>query len=273
MVTTKKNSVISSAERVLGVLEYIANSHSHLTVKKVAEQCKMSRPTAYRYLMTLQNYGYINQNLDGSFTLGSKLLYLGNKYLENFDWLKTAIEKMRELSHISNETIHMGALDNTDVTYIAKVEGPQSIRMFSRIGSRNPIYSTAMGKALLAFSDDLLRQAIIERIDLQPKTENTIINKDQLLDEITAIRQNGYAIDNIENEEGVRCIGTVIRDGYGKVICALSISAPAFRLDLESLKKLAPPLLNTAEEISLICGPLENHNLIPTSLIDEMEKE
>ncbi len=252
MTSTSKPSIISSAQKALEILEIIADAQSSMTINDVVLICNMSRPNVYRYLTTLQNKGYVSQKADGSYYLGPKLLYLARQYLGQYDWLQAAQEIMKELSQISNETVHMGILDKNEVVYMARVDSPQSIRMFSEIGSRNPVYCTAMGKALLAFMDRNAQENILNQIDLLPRTENTITDLGQLRDELRLIKKNGYAIDNIENETGVRCIGTVINDAYGQIVGALSISGPAFRLSIETLKNLADPLLNSARKISQI---------------------
>lgn len=252
MTSTQKQSIIFSAQKLIDILEIIAEAKSSKTVNDVVDICGMSRPNAYRYLMTLQNNGYVLQNDDGSYHLGPKLLYLAKQYLIQFNWLQAAQDIMKELSQISNETVHMGILDETEIVYMARVDSPQSIRMFSEIGSRNPVHCTAMGKALLAFMDNNLRESILSQIDLEPKTENTITNVSELRNELEIIKKNGYAIDNIENEDGVRCIGTVINNAYGQVVCALSISGPAFRLNLENLKDLSVPLIDAAKRISQV---------------------
>lgn len=250
MEPTEKQSIIYSAQKLLDILEIIAESKSPKTINDVVSMCGMSRPNVYRYLTTLQNNDYILQNADGTYHLGPKLLYLSKQYLHQFNWLQAAQDIMKELSRTSNETVHMGILDKNEIVYMARVDSSQSIRMFSEIGSRNPVYCTAMGKALLAFMDKNLRESILNQIELNARTENTITDMNRLKDELETIKRNGYAIDDIENESGVRCIGTVINDAYGQAVCALSISGPAFRLNLENLKDLAAPLINAANRIS-----------------------
>jgi IclR family KDG regulon transcriptional repressor len=252
MTSTQKQSIIFSAQKLIDILEIIAEAKSSKTVNDVVDICGMSRPNAYRYLMTLQNNGYVLQNDDGSYHLGPKLLYLAKQYLNQFNWLQAAQDIMKELSQTSNETVHMGILDETEIVYMARVDSPQSIRMFSEIGSRNPVHCTAMGKALLAFMDNNLRESILSQIDLEPKTKNTITDVNELRNELEIIKKNGYAIDDIENEDGVRCIGTVINNAYGQAVCALSISGPAFRLNLENLKDLSVPLMDAAKRISQV---------------------
>lgn len=261
MSTDQKTSIIGSAKKLLDILEIIADAKSSMPINEVVSKCKMSRPNVYRYLTTLQNKGYVSQNVDGSYYLGPKLLYLAKQYLGQYDWLQAAQEIMKELSQKSNETVYMGVLDKEEIIYVAKVDSPQSIRLFSEIGSRNPIYCTAMGKALLASMDKEQQESIINQIVLSPRTENTITDLDKLRIELELIKKNGYAIDNIENEDGVRCIGTIVNSVYGQVIGALSISGPAFRLDMEALKTLVDPLMDAAQRISQVYG----HRMTNTS--------
>ncbi len=170
MEPTEKQSIIYSAQKLLDILEIIAESKSPKTINDVVNMCGMSRPNVYRYLTTLQNNDYILQNADGTYHLGPKLLYLSKQYLHQFNWLQAAQDIMKELSRTSNETVHMGILDKNEIVYMARVDSPQSIRMFSEIGSRNPVYCTAMGKALLAFMDKSLRESILNQIELNAIT-------------------------------------------------------------------------------------------------------
>ena len=152
----------------------------------------------------------------------------------------------------------MVIMDRDEVVYIEKVEFEQnsaSLRMASRVGFRNPIHSCAVGKVLLAdFSDEALDHFLTEK-NLMKRTENTMTDPVQLKEHLKLVRKQGFGIDDEENEKGIRCVAAPIRNGAGKVVAAISISGPAFRVTKkviqESLKK---EVMETALKISQRLG-------------------
>ncbi len=131
---------------------------------------------------------------------------------------------MRELSRLTKETIHLGALDEDSIVYIHKIDSMYNLRMYSRIGRRNPLYSTAIGKVLLAWRDlDEVKQ-ILEGVEYKRSTERTITSTEALLPVLDQVREQGYGEDNEEQEEGLRCIAVPVFDCFGVVIAGLSIS-------------------------------------------------
>jgi DNA-binding IclR family transcriptional regulator len=136
------------------------------------------------------------------------------------------------------------------------VECSQAVRMHSAIGRRASAHSTAVGKAMLAFMSQKEVENIIEEHGLPVCTPNTITDKEALLRELERVRQQGYAVDDIENEDGIRCVGAPIFDHQGKPVAALSVSGPAFRLSMERVKELTGAVTSTALEISRQLGYL-----------------
>lgn len=160
---------------------------------------------------------------------------------------------MNELVRQCQETVHLAVPSGNEVVYIGKVESEQPIQMYSFIGARLPMYCTALGKAILAFSDPE-RIALLIKTPLMQRTKNTIASWDGLSVELARIREVGYAIDDEENEDGVRCVGAPIFDFNQKVIGAISISGPATRMTMERLEELGPLVHETASQISLRMG-------------------
>jgi len=126
--------------------------------------------------------------------------------------------------------------------------------MYCTIGTRNPLYNTSMGKAILAFLLPEKRDALLDRIALTRCTPNTITNREELIEHLQMVRERGYAIDDMENEEGIRCLGAPILDYSGEVIGALSVSGPAHRLPDARIADLAEPVMQTARTISSKLG-------------------
>ncbi len=146
--------------------------------------------------------------------------------------------------------MHFGLLDADEILYVDKVESPQSVRMVSTIGTRNPLYCTAMGKAILAFLPPGKRNLLLEAIDLTMRTPHTLTEKVTLLKHLAIVRSVGYAIDDEENEEGIRCVAAPIFDRIGTPFGAISLAGPAYRLPVRRLQELSIHVVKAAETVS-----------------------
>lgn len=157
---------------------------------------------------------------------------------------------MRELSRLTKETIHLGALDEDSIVYIHKIDSMYNLRMYSRIGRRNPLYSTAIGKVLLAWRDRDEVKQILDGVEYKQSTGRTITCTEALLPLLDEVRAQGYGEDNEEQEEGLRCIGVPVFDRFGVVIAGLSISFPTLRFSEERLQEYVAMLHAAARKIS-----------------------
>ena len=249
-----QSMLVLSVLKALDVIDCLAAEKNPLSAREIAFKCKYSRPTVYRLLVTLASKGFVVSPIDGLFELSPKFLSLSKNLLEKYDLVKIAKPSMESLSQLSGETVHLAIMDDIEILYIGKVDSSQSIRMYSSIGTRNPIYSTAMGKAILAFMSKPEQLELIKQIHFVARTANTITNPSLLIASLDEIHSLGYAFDDIENEEGVRCVAAPIFDFTSKVIGAISISGPAYRLDIERLTGLSTNVRNSAMEISRLSG-------------------
>jgi DNA-binding IclR family transcriptional regulator len=240
--------------KALDVLECVANAEQPVSAPQVAKLLKISRPTAYRLLSTLVSRGYVAEVDGARFRLGTQVLSLSKKVLESIDLPDVARPYLRQLSDLANETVNLAIREEEDILYIARVESSQSIRMMSTIGTRSLLHSTSMGKAVLAFLPEEEQTALVNKLPLPPCTPATITERGLLAKELAAVRKQGFAIDNEENEAGVRCIGAPIFDHTGYAFAAISISGPAYRLSLARLKALARPLVEATAAVSARLG-------------------
>lgn len=253
--TSRAANLTQSVLKALDILECLAAANQPLSAQEVAQHCGLSRPTAYRLLSTLLTRNYVTSSEgSGRYQIGAKALSLGKSFLERLDLPELAKPDLRELSHVSRETVHLGVLDGTAVLYVGKVDGPQSVRMHSAIGTRNPLYSTAMGKAILAFIPCKERQALLEQLTLVARTPNTITDLAVLTDHLERVRAQGFAIDDMEDQEGIRCVGAPIFDHTGCVTAAVSISGPAYRLSNARLRELAEAAMTASRALSTKLG-------------------
>ena len=239
----------------LNLLEVLAQSAEGMTAVELAHSVGVHKTTAYRYLNTLLQAGYIQTNGDASYHLGNKILELGSQLLRRMPLRETAHPFLLKLSAETQKTVHLCVLDGTDVVYIDKVESQRSLPMMSRIGSRAPAYCTGVGKALLSSLPTDQVVSLLQGITLEKRTAATIVDPVKLLEELRVTRERGYAIDNSEHEEGIKCFAALIRAFGGEIVGALSITGLKRQLDgPEATAKAVQTIQNTTTQISKELG-------------------
>ena len=259
MAKTQPNYPIKVLDKSLSVLETLLRGNSPMSVTEISEKLGIYPSTAHRMLDTLRYWGYVEQDPNTQkYQLGLKVVELGMAKLQEMDLLKEASPYLKELVSECNETVHLGVLEEGEVLYLAKQESSQTIRMVSRVGSRVPAHCTALGKVLLAHLSKEERKNILNKKGLPRLTKNTITNEKELEKELCKVREQGFALDREEHEKDVRCIAAPIRNHQGNVIAAMSISGPAFRMDVNKQNHLREALIQTSKKISKRLGYKEN---------------
>lgn len=245
---------VSSVLKVFGILQALGEEHE-IGITELSQRVMMSKSTVYRFLQTMKSLGYVAQEGESEkYSLTLKLFELGAKALQNVDLIRIADIQMRELSSLTRETIHLGSLDEDSIVYIHKIDSMYNLRMYSRVGRRNPLYSTAIGKVLLAWRDRAEAHEILADVVFNRSTHRTAADRDALMPELDLVRQQGYGEDNEEQEEGLRCIAVPIFDRFGVVIAGLSISFPTIRFSEDSKSDYVKMLHDAARNISLQIG-------------------
>jgi len=243
--------IIQSVERALKIMDLFDEHTTELKITEISEKMDLHKSTVHSLLKTLQEYSYINQNPEnGKYRLGLKLAERGNLVISNMDISKVARNYLLALSEKTGQTVHLGILDGNEGVYIDKVEGKQSIIRYSRIGRRLPLHSTAIGKALLAYQTPAVILQLLQGYPYQHQTPSTITNEAVFRKEIEKIQQQGYAIDDQENEQGVRCAAVPIFNGKGQVLAALSISTLVSRVSDQELETFIKLLKTACQELS-----------------------
>ncbi|MFG1879062.1 IclR family transcriptional regulator [Sphaerisporangium sp. NPDC049003] len=251
----KSSSVDKAFELIQAVSE---TGRAGITLGELARHAGVAVSTAHRYVTSLLELGVLDRDAAGSYHLGVTLVTLAGQYLEEDGLRAAARPYLVALVELSGETVHLGILAGNRIVYIDKVESAKSVRLVSRIGSRVPLHCTAMGKAVLAPLDERRRAEIVAgRLDR--RTPRTLTGA-ALLAELDVVRERGFAIDDEENEEGVRCVGLPIMNASGQPVAAFSVSAPANRFSVEDCHRLAPAALAMAAEISRRIGYVANRN-------------
>src|SRR5699024_9654896 len=206
LIMENKNP-IQVADRLFLVLETLADT-GPVTLADLCRQLSLNKSTLHRLLSSLIHMGYVKQDVEtGKYSLSLKLLGLSNKLLGHIDILDAVRPSLKALSQETGETVHFVQLDGIEAVYIYKEESNQnSVRMVSKVGSRIPLYCSGVGKAMAADMDEQQIQSIWEHSTIRKLTPHTIIDYPQFLAKSKEVRKKGYALDDEENELGVRCI-------------------------------------------------------------------
>jgi IclR family transcriptional regulator, KDG regulon repressor len=253
---------VQVVDRALAALDVLANRSSECSLVELCAALKLHKSTVHRLMMVLEQHRLVDKNPEtGGYRLGLKLFEFGSKAIAALDPRRHARRHLDRLQREVGETVFFCILDDGQVFYLEKVESQQSIRTACTVGSRAPAYCTAVGKAMLAELPDAEVNDIVRRWGLKPITQNTITTPAALKAELRAVRSRGYAIDNEEKEEGLRCISAAVRGHSGKLFAAISVSGPAFRITKERIPEIGQIVIRTASDLSAEFGyqaaPLE----------------
>lgn len=220
--------IIQAVERALKILDLFNEHEKELKITEISQRMALHKSTVHSLLKTLKKHHYIEQNHEnGKYRLALKFFERGNIVNQNIELKSVAKDHLVELSNKTGNTVHLVILDGQEIIYIDKVESSSAAILYSRIGRKALIHSSGVGKAIMAFQspdeiNDILKDYVFVR-----QTGNTIINKESLIKEFEKIREQGYAIDNEENEPGVFCIAFPIKNKNNQVVAAISISTTA----------------------------------------------
>jgi IclR family acetate operon transcriptional repressor len=244
-----------SLAKALALIEALASSPCPLTAVQLSQTLKITRPTIYRILKTLAQHGFVTREDNGPFyRLSFKLLDLGHRVLEKTDLIEATRPILRELSAECRETVHLAVPQEGRMVYLDKLEGSGPFCTNSRIGRAVPMHCTSLGKAVLAFLPPQNAQAALNRHGMPRYTPRTIVGTSAMARELARIRRQGYAIDDVEFEEGVRCTGAPIFDHRGIPIAAISVSAPVSRMPLAKARGVGVMVREGAARVSRAMG-------------------
>jgi len=236
MATPKNNSVIKAFQ----ILSACSSGKGPLTTTEIAETTGMTAATAHRFLITLEELGAIVRTEKNQFQLGFAIAELARSIKED-DWLANfAQPHVQALVEEFHEAVGVATMQSGRVSYIATAQANRSLKIGHSVDTEVPIHCSAVGKVLLAGLPTMEREELFHQTKMESLTPNTITDLTDLRQEMISVAENGYALDNQELEEGLRCLAVPIENGDHKVIAALSVSGPASRMSdgrLESYKK------------------------------------
>ncbi len=241
------------SERVLQVLKELAERPDGISLDELSRSIGGAKPTVHRALTSLRRAGFARQEGYGHYALGDEFIRLAFAHYERRPEHVTIRPRLVALAERFGETAHYAVLDGRGVVYRAKVDPPTgAVRLTSTVGGRNPAHSTAVGKLMLAerLPDAAAVRVWVDEAPLTRCTPRTLVDARSLHRELVAVRAQGFAVDDQENETYVNCLAVPVRDPAGAaVVGAVSVSALAYRTPLASL-------VTAVEEIRVLAGVL-----------------
>ncbi|WP_236718635.1 IclR family transcriptional regulator C-terminal domain-containing protein [Actinoplanes sp. TFC3] len=239
---------VQSLERGLAVIRAFDAHHRELTLSEVARLCGLTRAAARRFLLTLSDLGFVRT--DGRmFSLTPRVLELGYAFLSSLSLPEVAQPHLESLAADVHESSSLSVLDGDDIVYVARVPTRRIMTVAINVGTRFPAYATSMGRALIAHLPDAEVAAFLDRVALHRLTERTITSAPALAAELTAVREQGWALVDQELEEGLRSMAAPVHDRSGAVVAAVNISVHASRTSVAEMHALLPRLLATTAAI------------------------
>lgn len=249
----------SSVQRAINVLELFTRLKDSYTLTEISKKLNVNPATLMPVLHTLEKNEYLERDQETKkYSLGIKLMELGQLVSFRYDIRNRADKILRELLMEIGLTIHLAIMEKGEIIYIDRKEASSKKLNPSWIGKRAPLHSTALGKALLAFSDSQTVNNVKKYITFEKFTEHTITSWENLNKQLKEVRKQGYAIDNEEHQKGGLCVGAPIFNHDGEVIAAISTSMIKSNTTDKKIKKVIQSLKKAAQDISISMGFNEN---------------
>ena len=250
---TEQNT-IQSLDRAIAILEGLSGLGA-ATLSELAAATGQSPATVYRVLVTLEVRGVVELSPeDQTWAVGPNAFLIGSAFLRRTSVVERARAPMRLLRDETGETANLGMPRGDQVMFVSQVETDASLRAFFPPGTLSPLHASGIGKALLAWFDAPRRAAYLARADLMRFTAQTITSRDALAEDLERIRVRGYALDDEEKAEGMRCVAAPVFDASGDPVAGLSVSGPSARVTPENAGRLGAEVARAAAALSAARG-------------------
>jgi DNA-binding IclR family transcriptional regulator len=241
---TNWDATLKSVSHVVGVIEYL-QAHPGVRLVEIAERVGVHKSNASRLLKALRGYGWIARDTTGlTYRIGARLVSIGQTTINQFALADQLIPMMQMLRDASGETVHVAVFDDGDMLHVRRIESPEVIRVACPLGTRDKLHCTALGKAFLAALPDTEMKRVMNNIEFEKRTPNTITDRAAFLLEMRKTRARGYSIDNEEGRLGVRCLGVPLIQRSGQAVGALSVAGPSERWTQKAMDKVVVRLLD-----------------------------
>lgn len=246
MPEARSTGGVQSVERVFGLLDIITAAGGEISLSELASRAQLPLPTIHRLLRTLIPLGYVRQLPNRSYALGPGLIRLGNA--AGLALGTYAQPVLQGLVDELGESANMAVLDGRMVVYVGQAQSSHSMRMFTEVGRRTHLHGTGVGKAILATLPEHQVVSIVTSMGMSTPTEKSLGTVEELLADLALIRERGYAVDDEEQEIGVRCFSVLVPDTPTPT--AISVSGPTTRVDWDFGERAVPLLREAAAQLS-----------------------
>jgi DNA-binding IclR family transcriptional regulator len=245
-----------SVTRALGILSCFSNGQPELRVTDFAKMLSLTQSNVSRLLATMVSLGYVSKDEStGYYRLGNEIITLGGIALNHYEIRKQALPELYETEKMTGFDSNLAILEGETIFYLAHVDSYSSPRMYTFIGRRNPLHSTAIGKVLLAGMEEAESGELLSAEALTAFTDKTVTDKSALLRQFEQIRRQGYAVEEEELALGRACMAAPIRGRNGKIVAGMSISGALSKINLkEREQELASILIEMADRVSMKMG-------------------
>ncbi|HEV3277217.1 MAG TPA: IclR family transcriptional regulator [Terriglobia bacterium] len=262
-------------EKIFVVLEHFIKEGARqeaLSFQTVAASVPFAKTTVHRILYSLQKLGYLERDSARTrYRLGPKFFELTEPAVHFRRLQSVATSVMTELLVRFSENVNLGVLDSSQVAYLSVLQSPSALRVAAFPGQRNPVHSTALGKAIVAFLGEEEAAAIIDQRPLIKMTPKTITQRAHFSEHLAAVRERGVAFDLAENVEGVTCVAAPIFDQRGRAVAAISVSGPATRMEAK-LGRIEEEVREAGLKTSRMLGFGLGHDQDRSTSADDLER-
>lgn len=246
-----------SLKKGIEALLFLASKKS-VGVTELAERLGVNKSTAFRVLDTFLEADFVEKDkITLKYKLGPVILQLSERYYKNFNRINTAKPVMERLAAEIHESVHLCTLSNNSAVVIEQVLSSSRLVVNAKIGHREPLHCSSVGKCLLAFAAEKDREKMIAHIAYDVFTDKTIRDQAALLKELERVRAQGYAVDDGELNPDIRCVAVPLFDHQGHCVYSLGTSGAASRMTREKLSRVIPAMLRAAKEIDVLAGDLQ----------------
>lgn len=255
---------VQSIDRIFDIIELLSTGQQGMSVTEIGRKLELHKSTVHRLLSVLRDRGYIEKDAETNFyRIGPRFVDVASLYLNKLEIKTEAEPYLRELSRTVNETVYIAVLQDSMVVYINKVEQFDSLRKYSVIGQRKPIYCTSLGKALMFDKSVEEIRALLSGVQFMPFTQNTHRSVESFIADIALSRERGWTQDREEEEIGIQCVGAPVYDYRGHVIAAISVSTRKEDNIGLRFEQVGPRVVEAARGISSRLGAGVRTSFIP----------
>ena len=247
---------IQALDRAFLILDIIADAGGEAKLTEISARAGLHVSTCHHLISTLCNWGYVARGVGSkSYVLGSRILYLSAACLRQVDVPRRAQDYIDRLNDQTREAVQLAIMQDTSLVNVLRRDARHAVRVGGGLGGEsNAAHATATGKAILAWLPPRELDRIIADKGLTAFTANTIVDKDELKEQLRLVRRNGFAVDREEFQLGVVCLGAAIRDHAGAVVGSIGVSVPLFRATADYLDQIKLDLIAATDELSMELG-------------------